>query len=329
MATLYEAETDMQGQQPTVKSFARESQLRSSSTPTEVAGSGLSVLMSVYRNDDPGFLREALESLERQTAPADEIVIVVDGPVSAKLDAVLDGFAASYSGGQVILHRVAENQGLAAAMNTGLRLTTRPLVARMDSDDYCDPRRFERQIDFLAKHPDVGCVAAVQAEFETDPALIVSEKRVPATHEEIVKALWFRNVISHPSVVFRRDLLAAAGGYRTDVGLLEDYELHFRLIEQGVRYAGIQEPLIRVRISPQQRFRRGGWKYARHEWSMRLECYRRGQIPWFAFWISTPLSTLFRLSPVWLKRLAYGVVRRRSPSVAVPPAQQRSSSPRQ
>lgn len=273
--------------------------------------SGLSVLMSVYRKDDPDALREALESLAQQTVPADEIVIVVDGPVPAALNEILDDFAQRYTAGQTVLHRLPENRGLASAMNTGLTLATRPLVARMDSDDYCDPRRFERQVDFLAKHPETGCVATVQAEFETDPTVIVAEKGVPDTHERIIKALCYRNVISHPSIMFRRDIVIAAGGYRTDVGLLEDYELHFRLIQRGVRYAGIQEPLIRVRISPQQRFRRGGWKYAQHEWAMRRECYQRGQLSWYAFWIMTPLSTLFRLSPVWLKRLAYGLVRRR------------------
>jgi glycosyltransferase involved in cell wall biosynthesis len=312
---------------PQRATHAHEDLVRSTSIQTQSGGSGLSVLMSVYRKDDPGFLREALESLEHQTLPADEIVIVVDGPVSAELDAILDDFAARYADGQVTLHRLAQNQGLASAMNVGLKLATRPLVARMDSDDYCDPKRFERQVAFLAEHPDIGCVATIQAEFETDPTLIVAEKGVPATHEKIVQALWFRNVISHPSVAFRRHLLLAAGGYRTDVGLLEDYELHFRLIQQGVRYAGIQEPLIRVRISPQQRFRRGGWKYARHEWAMRAECYRRGQLPWFAFWVSTPLSTLFRLSPVWLKRLAYALVRRPTRSVASRPAIERNTLP--
>ena len=286
----------------------------------------LSVLMSVYRKDDPGFLREALESLEQQTMLAEEIVIVVDGPVSAELNEILDEFATRYTSGRTILHRLAENQGLASAMNTGLALATMPLVARMDSDDYCDPYRFERQLAYLAQHPDTGCVATIQAEFETDPRVIVSEKGVPATHDKIAKALAFRNVISHPSIMFRRDLVVAAGGYRTDVGLLEDYELHLRLLLQGVRYAGIQEPLIRVRISPQQRFRRGGWKYMRNEWALRYECYRRGQLPWIAFWIATPLTSLFRLSPVWLKKLAYGLVRRPTPKQLPPqPASNRGA----
>jgi glycosyltransferase involved in cell wall biosynthesis len=283
-----------------------------SETPREamVAESGLSVLMSVYRKDDASFLREALESLEQQTVPADEIVIVVDGPVSAKHNEILDEFAQRYEG-ETILHRLPENRGLANAMNAGLALATRPLVARMDSDDYCDPHRFERQVAFLAKHPEVGCVATIQAEFESDPAVINAKKEVPATHEKIAQALWFRNVISHPSIVYRRDLVLAAGGYRTDVGLLEDYDLHFRLLARGVRYAGIQEPLIRVRVTPAQRFRRGGWKYTQQEWALRYECYRRGQLPWHAFWLITPLTSVFRLSPVWLKQLAYRFVRRR------------------
>jgi len=52
-----------------------------------------SVLMSVYKNDNPDFLRTALESIyEKQTRKPDEIVVVFDGELTPELYAVLDKF---------------------------------------------------------------------------------------------------------------------------------------------------------------------------------------------------------------------------------------------
>ena len=52
-----------------------------------------SVLMSVYKNDNPDCLKIALESIyDKQTKKPDEIVVVFDGPLTEELYGVLDGF---------------------------------------------------------------------------------------------------------------------------------------------------------------------------------------------------------------------------------------------
>ncbi|HEM3600951.1 TPA: amylovoran biosynthesis protein AmsE, partial [Streptococcus suis] len=43
---------------------------------------GISVLMSVYKNENPVFLEEAIESIIHQTRKPDEIVIIEDGPLT-------------------------------------------------------------------------------------------------------------------------------------------------------------------------------------------------------------------------------------------------------
>ncbi|MBP5355285.1 MAG: glycosyltransferase, partial [Prevotella sp.] len=46
----------------------------------------ISVIMSIYKSDVPEYVRIALDSLLNQTRLPDEIVIVADGPVPAKLE---------------------------------------------------------------------------------------------------------------------------------------------------------------------------------------------------------------------------------------------------
>ena len=56
--------------------------------------------MSVYKNDDPDFLKIALESIyDQQTRKPDEVVVVFDGPLSERLYAVLDEFK---KGGEIL-----------------------------------------------------------------------------------------------------------------------------------------------------------------------------------------------------------------------------------
>ena len=56
----------------------------------------ISVLMSVYKNDVPKYLKEALDSIVNQTYKAKEIIIVIDGPISEELSAVLNEYALNY-----------------------------------------------------------------------------------------------------------------------------------------------------------------------------------------------------------------------------------------
>ena len=113
-----------------------------------------SVLMSVYRNDKPEFVRIAIESVTtRQTLKPSEVVLVVDVPVSDTLANVIKEYEdAPESIFKVIW--LPENQGLGNALNIGLKEASFEIIARMDSDDVSIPNRFEKQIHYLNEHKD-------------------------------------------------------------------------------------------------------------------------------------------------------------------------------
>ena len=48
-----------------------------------------SVLMSVYHKEKPEYLRQAIESIQVQTVPTNDFVLVCDGPLNPELDAVI------------------------------------------------------------------------------------------------------------------------------------------------------------------------------------------------------------------------------------------------
>lgn len=70
----------------------------------------ISVLMAVYKNDNPAFLRERLESIFSQTVEAAEVVLLEDGPLTDSLYEVVEFFASRYPSLKVVSY--PENRGL-------------------------------------------------------------------------------------------------------------------------------------------------------------------------------------------------------------------------
>ena len=89
-----------------------------------------SVLMSVYYKEDPENLRNAMNSIWDQTIPADDFVLVCDGPLGTELNSVIDDMSARHQELRVV--RLEKNCGLGNALNKGIKHCRNELVARMD-----------------------------------------------------------------------------------------------------------------------------------------------------------------------------------------------------
>jgi glycosyltransferase involved in cell wall biosynthesis len=225
-----------------------------------------SVLMSVYKNDDPAFLKLALDSIyENQTRKPDEIVIVFDGPLTPDLYDVLEAFQQGKE--SVVRYYPQEiNRGLGEALRIGSQKCTGDYIFRMDSDDVSAPDRFEKQIAYVEAHPDVDALGTDIAEFQEDWQ--EENKRVracPAHHADIVRMGKKRNPMNHVTACIKRTALEKCGGYKTLL-LLEDYYLWLNMIASGCKLANINESLVYVRVGNGFDSKRGskqrieGWK---------------------------------------------------------------------
>ena len=79
----------------------------------------ISVLMSVYKNDNPADFRLAMESVINQTYMADEIILIVDGPIQKMLQEEIDRFQETCK--FLYVYPLKENGGLGNALNYGLQ----------------------------------------------------------------------------------------------------------------------------------------------------------------------------------------------------------------
>ena len=215
-----------------------------------------SVLMSVYKNDNPDFLKLALESIyEHQTVKPDEIIIVIDGPVGKALLDTLDAFSADKKD-IVKCYAREENRGLGEALRFGAEKCTGDYIFRMDSDDVSCPTRFEQQLVFIKEHPEVDVVGGAIGEFEEDFHKIVLNRRCPETQNEILRMVRERNPMNHVTVCIRREALENAGGY-LPMKLMEDYYLWARMLVDGCTLANMPQTLVWVRIGAGFADRRG------------------------------------------------------------------------
>jgi glycosyltransferase involved in cell wall biosynthesis len=263
--------------------------------------------MSTYRSETASNLATSLASIGAQSVLPDQLVLVIDGPVGADQEDVIAAFMA---GGSIptTLVRLPRNRGLAEALNIGLTRCLGEFILRMDSDDICNIDRIERQIAYAETHPDIDVVASWSEEFFEDgaPSRI---KVTPTVHEGIVRALRWRNVVHHPTLLIRKKALTAISGYRSDYGFLEDYDLFVRLVLSGARFHAIPKILVRVRSSTEQRNRRGGIRYMINDIKVRAECLRTGFLTFRQFFAVTLMYSVFRLLSGTMRRRLYGLAR--------------------
>lgn len=256
-----------------------------------------SVVMSVYRSDDPGHFKQAIDSVLGQTCPPDELILVVDGPIFDELEKVVLLYE---SNPLVTLLRLQDNVGLGAARHHAILNTTTPIVAVMDSDDICLPGRFEIQIEAI-ESMQVDVIGAYIAEFLQDPEKAERIRKVPLQHEEIVRRGRSFSPINHVTIMFRKEAYLRAGGYR-GVRKVEDYDLFHRMVMAGLKFYNIPEILVYVRSSDGQYLRRHGLAYLQEELTLHRDMLRSGYIGVAEFVRNMMIRIPVRLMPVAILR---------------------------
>lgn len=234
---------------------------------------GFTVLMAVYGRDDPGRFELAVESVYRNTLRPDDFVLVVDGPAPGDLDRVIRRCAQEHG---IRTLRLANNTGLANALNQGLGLVRTQWVARADADDFNLPNRFERQAGALQRvgnELDLLGGAVLEVDEGGSP---LGVRAVPLDHHRIAALLERRNPFNHMTVVYRTAMALEAGGY-PGIHLREDYGLWASMIAHGARCGNLDEVLVRATAGSGMYRRRGGLRQLRSEWDLQRHLLALGR----------------------------------------------------
>lgn len=178
------------------------------------------------------YIAEAIESVLAQTYSRHEIIVSDDGSTD-KTREVLEPFK------EKVRYLYQENRGVSAARNLGVRFAKGDLIAFLDADDVWLPRRLEKQMGFLEKHPDVSMVFADCELFSRSGTVagsflgekkcfgnfIGGERVIPDAFERLLD----ENYIPTSTVILKRGSFQGVGGFDESLRSVEDRDLWLRI----------------------------------------------------------------------------------------------------
>jgi glycosyltransferase involved in cell wall biosynthesis len=227
-------------------------------------------------------ISDTIRSLLAQTCRPLEIVVVDDGSVD-NTQAILAEF-----GDGVTCIRQA-NGGLASARHTGIAAAKGDLIALMDADDLCDPRRLEIEASYMAEHPEVllcstdfsafNEIGQISDRFASSYYSSIGarpngvadiypihevmsvrsdaarsdqgEGRISVYRGDVYEQIALGNFIHPPTVMFRRSVIDQVGNFDLTSRSMCDWEWFVQVARAG-QLGYIDYPLLQYRISATQ-----------------------------------------------------------------------------
>jgi glycosyltransferase involved in cell wall biosynthesis len=204
----------------------------------------VSILVNAYNAER--YIAEALDSALAQTYSNIE-VIVLDDHSTDRTSAIVHEYAAG--DGRVHYLKPAKRVGLTQGRNELLRASRGEYLTYLDADDIYMPGKVEEEVDFLATHQEYALVYCnIIFFFDGVPGTTYRHRYTFYSGEDVFPHLLEMMFIANTSTMFRREVYDRLGGYRTDLGLVEDWEYFLRLTYAGYKIAFLDRDLVRYRL---------------------------------------------------------------------------------
>jgi glycosyltransferase involved in cell wall biosynthesis len=205
-------------------------------------------------------LIEAIESVQAQTYPLWEIVVVDDGST----DSTRDQITRRFGDDKRVRYTAQENRGASAARNRAIQLAKGEIVAFLDSDDLYFPSFLERHIEAYGRHPEADIVfsdlekqtgAEILPRFMERTAVFkdlicdLASGEILLLPQDVMKQVLLQEIpIKMPGTTVRSKVFRAYGLFDEEIKVSEDWVFMLQRADD-VSFAYINEVLGRIRIS--------------------------------------------------------------------------------
>lgn len=271
----------------------------------------IAVILPVYRKDKVEYLSKSVESILYQTYRNIHLYIGVDGPVGEDLRENLQLLEKQNT---VSVVWFEENRGLACVLNDLLDICFSEgyeYIARMDADDISEPSRFEKQMAYMEKYPEIDVVGGAIKEIDEKGKYRNKTIIYPVRPEECRAFFSKRNPHAHPAVLFRKSFFDKLNGkkYRPEYRQNQDTMLWYDGMMAGTQHANISDVVLKFRMTDAMfKKRRNGWAFAKKQFTDRL-MINRGLGYGFGADVYGFAMFCMLVSPAWVKKIAYRVFR--------------------
>lgn len=200
----------------------------------------ISIIMPVYNSVE--YLKEAIDSILSQTFMDWEFIIINEFGSNDGSKEIIEQYAKVDN--RFILIQNESRLGISESMNMGLQTAKGEYIARMDADDISLPKRFEKQIEYMDKHPEIAMCGVKVEIFGSNPF----EWKLETNPDKLATNILFYSPSVHPTIMIRKSFLDKYGiKYNKDYKASEDYDLFSQICQYG-KVANINEILFRYRI---------------------------------------------------------------------------------
>lgn len=261
-----------------------------------------SVLMSVYDGEKAEYLKDSIDSMLKQTYPADEILLVCDGELTDELDELVETYEKENENFSVL--RLDQKAGTGGCANAGLELCRNEYIVKMDSDDIALPERCEVSLYAMAKHPEIDILGAYIEEFDSVTGDIIAVKKTPSSRREILKYAKRRNPFNNQTLVYKKSAAQKVGAY-SDIQRCEDYDFVVRMLAAGAVGINLKKVLVKYRVTEGNYDRRRNWANTKSFIAVRWRIHKSGFSSLLDFIVPTAVQLLLFVLPVKMTGLIY------------------------
>jgi glycosyltransferase involved in cell wall biosynthesis len=188
-------------------------------------------------------LREAVASVQSQTYPDWELIIVDDGSSDGT-----GPWVRSLGDSRISLIVLPHTGNLGHVRNQGNAAARGKFIAFLDSDDLFENNKLEVQLKALAAHPECGWSYTNVTAVDAAGVPLDRRSRFRAISGWILhESLRFDALLATPTIMVQRELLERVGPLDEALAECQDYELYFRFAAVSPAVA-LSEPLSRVRV---------------------------------------------------------------------------------
>lgn len=226
---------------------------------------GFTVLMAVYKGDSSRLLGKAIQSVFDNSLRPAILVLTIDGPLPFDTELEIEKKIKKFPS-SIKLIRSKKNEGLASALNNGIKNINTEWIVRADADDINHKDRFLRLANHAIKNPQLDLIGSQIREINLDGETI-GLRKVPLKKENIYHFAKKRNPFNHMSVAYKKSAVIESGLY-PNLSLKEDYGLWVSMINKNYNMENIDEILVDATVNSNFYLRRGGWHYIGSEFKL-------------------------------------------------------------
>jgi len=257
------------------------------------------VLMPVHQRDNMDtHFEKAIISVFKNTLLPKETLILIDGPIDRFLRNKIFFYKNKFK------YRIIKSKkkiGLVKILNRGINQCKSEWIIRADADDLNSYYRFEKLMNIKNKKFDLIGSNIIELDYLTNKIL---KKKVPLSHNKIIKFFKLRNPFNHMTVAFKTQLAKDCGGY-PDIPMKEDYALWATMISKGAKVKNLNNNLVTVTAGVEMYKRRSGFDHIKSEISLQQHLVNCGLNNFFFATIILFIRVFFSILPYFIKSLLY------------------------